>query len=115
MAGVSYCCELLEDLTFILRLFPRELAAIHAISQNCQPQSQADTYVSVPNIQQTIRPQFPTKETKDVAVPNILNNVKVSVPNIYTNKQNMERFRLRNCRKGPAVVQLYHAETYETT
>ena len=61
-----------------------------------------------------IRPQFPTKETKDVAVPNILNNVKVSVPNIYTNKQNMERFRLRNCRKGPAVVQLYYAETYET-
>ena len=35
----------------------------------------------------TIRPQFSTKETKDIAVPNILNNVKVSVPNIYANKK----------------------------
>ena len=116
IAGLSYCGELLEDLTFV----PSSVSSrtcrhyIHAVSQNCQPQSQADTYVSVPNIQQTIRPQFPTKETKDVAVPNILNNVKVSVPDIYANKQNMERFRLRNGRKGPAVIQLYYAETYET-
>ena len=101
-------------LSFILCLFPHELAAIHAIFQNCQPQSQAGIYVSVPNIQQMIMPQFPTKETNDVTVLNILNNVKVSVPNIYANKQDMGRFSLRNCRKGLTVVQLYYAETCET-
>ena len=43
--------------------------------------------VSVPNIPATQSPQFPAKKTIEVSFPNMKNNTKVSVPNIYRNKE----------------------------